>query len=90
MATDQLTFEVSEGGGFWVDEFNFLVASSAEGFSDFKADGILGLAKRNVYNYENIMFVEALYDHGLIDSKLFALELGHEDEASYIHFGSYD
>jgi hypothetical protein len=65
--------------------FKFLSAMSTEHFERFPADGILGLSLDNGDTYSK--FVNSLVKADIIDKAMFSLELGHEHELSWAHFG---
>lgn len=72
------------------EDFTIVSVNRTYNFEFFEADGILGLSKVNPGQLKNSLFVEQLYEQGLINKKLFSVELGHENEDSWIHFGSSD
>lgn len=58
--------------------------------SGLYSDGLIGFSLREIGDSRQDLFVNALYEQGVIEAPIFAMEIGHEDESSWIEIGGYD
>ncbi len=70
-------------------DHQFLSVFLTSDLSGLQADGILGLAPSS-QGTGALMFVEKLYNEGVINRKMFSFSLGGTNEPSKIIFGGYD
>ena len=63
--------------------------TQANNLSGLQSDGVLGLSPRKEYE-EKETFIESLFEHKLINHKMFSMNLGNSDEDSKIILGGFD
>lgn len=72
-----------------LNDYKLLSVYRTSQLKAMKADGILGLAPSSQRTQAQL-FVERLYDEGIIDQKLFSFYITKGEESSRVTFGGYD